>query len=74
MKWTKGIILAMYENGPGHMIFDTGWQLLTRCGQRVTWLGIEIPDDHRNPAHWTPVDRVGCFECQPSPLIEWTRE
>lgn len=64
--WTPGMRVAYYPGEPGHEVIDTGMQLITRCGKRVTYLGA-APD----PAVWVPVSRTGCFDCRPSPMIEW---
>lgn len=64
--WQRGMCVAYYLDEPGHQVIDTGMQLLTRCGLRVTYLGA-MPD----PDIWVPVDHCGCFDCQPSPLIFW---
>lgn len=66
-KAARGDYVAYYPGEPGHVVMDTGMQLLTLCGLRVTYLGA-MPD----PDIWVPVDRPGCFDCRPSPLIEWT--
>jgi hypothetical protein len=65
--WTPGTFVAYYPDEPGHDVIDTGMQLITRCGRRVTYLGV-MPD----PDIWVPVDHLGCFDCRPSPLIGWT--
>jgi hypothetical protein len=67
--WEPGMILAMWQDGPGHRVWDTGFQLLTGCGRRVTYMGA-APD----PLWWYRVPKIGCFECQPSPMIEWTEQ
>ena len=66
--WEKGMVLAMWQDGPGHTVMDTGMQLLTSCGRRVTYLGAKA-----DTSWWFRVDRVGCFECRPSPMIEWAQ-
>ena len=66
-KWERGMFVAYYPDEPGHHVMDTGFQLLTGCGRRVTLWG-SMPD----PDIWVPVDHLGCFDCRPSPLIEWT--
>lgn len=65
-KWERGMFVAYYPDEPGHHVMDTGFQLLTRCGKRVTHLGSVI-----DTGIWVPVARPGCFECYPSPYIEW---
>lgn len=67
--WEKGMILAMWRDGPGHLVMDTGMQLLTRCGRRVTYLGAKV-----DTSWWFRVDRPGCFECLPSPMTEWAQQ
>lgn len=66
--WESGMILAMWQNGPGHLIMDTGMQLLTQCGRRVTYLGAQV-----DTARWFRVDQPGCFECRPAPMAEWAQ-
>lgn len=61
------MFVAYYPDEPGHSVIDTGMQLLTHCGKRVTYLGA-MPD----PKIWVPVARLGCFGCRESPRIEWT--
>jgi hypothetical protein len=39
-----------------HYALSTGWQTLTRCGKRVTWLDVQTP-----PQYTT--DPVDCPEC-----------
>lgn len=57
--------LVRQWNGPGHLVFDTGMQLLTACGRRVTWVGAELERG------WAEADHLECFECLPSPALEW---
>lgn len=52
--WEKGAVLAMWQDGPGHLVMDTGMQLLTRCGRRVTYLGAQV-----DTSRWSPVDQPG---------------
>lgn len=68
-KWEKGMVLAMWQDGPGHLVMDTGMQLLTHCGRRVTYLGAGV-----DTSWWFPVGQPGCFECRPSPMIEWAQQ
>lgn len=66
--WRPGVLLARpWWDAPGHLIMDTGMQLLTHCGLRVTFIGAAP-----SPEYWIKADRLGCFDCLPSPLIEWT--
>lgn len=67
--WTPGVRVAYYPGEPGHDVIDTGMQLITRCGRQVTYLGARV-----DSGTWVPVVRLGCFECRPSPLIEWTTD
>lgn len=62
------MLVSRHLDGPGHKVMDTGMQLLTHCGFRVTYIGCEL--DSRD---WVSVARLGCFECQPSPMIEWAK-
>ena len=64
--WGRGMCVAHYPGEPGHQVIDTGMQLITRCGKRVTFLGSRVES-----GIWVPVDHVGCFDCVPSPLIFW---
>ena len=66
--WQPGMFASLY-GGPGHKVVDTGMQLLTHCGSRVTYLGAEL-DGRR----WKPADQLGCFGCMESPRIEWATE
>ncbi|MEO3856189.1 hypothetical protein [Acrocarpospora sp. B8E8] len=63
--WKPGMFVSFY-GGEGHKVMDTGMQLLTTCGGRVTYLGAEL-DGRR----WKPAERMECFACVESPRIEW---
>lgn len=43
-----------------HAALSTGWQTLTRCGKRVTWLDAKSPPEFTN-------DPVDCPECLEEP-------
>lgn len=56
-----------------HHIFDTGFQLLTGCGKRVTYLGSDLNHGEFNVKNeWRDYKEVNCFNCIPSPLAFWT--
>lgn len=53
---------ARLIDGLVHATFSTGFQSLTRCGCRVTWLDM-APDHPLNPkVEWTE-DLVDCPAC-----------
>lgn len=52
-----------------HKVFDTGFQLLTSCGSRIS-LTRELDEKHIEK----PVSEIDCFDCIPSPLIFWANE